>query len=982
MFEDVPASLALALAIAFVPAALHWWRGRALVRLADDPALPERLLANRRRAGAVLGVTILMLLVGWPDTAVWTIPLTIGARAAAAYPLRKALYGETWSLAQYLWFWTRLIVSVYGFWIALLLLPVLAGYSRSFDWLMAAALAAPLVWLSTRHGRSIRYALGARPLPDAALLARFAPMVEACKVGPVAFEYVDLRGGAISNALALPSATDPAVLFTSTLLAQLDEDEITAICAHELAHLEHFNPHRLRVLNTVTYGLIAIAAIAAPLARLAGVTWSILPFLTVAAAIVSVLAWRARDRQRNETASDLRAVELTGHPEALVTALTKGYTFARIPRRLDAQVERHATHPSLARRIRAIRDAGGTAPAALGSTPTFAAARGLAAVTFHDACLQWAEGDAAVHTLNYAYLSEMRLDARTSGAPTLVVVERTGRRWELPLAASDVARAQSVLDVVDGRLAEPAAAPRVWPRAVRALAAFAALTGGMGGQVALALVALIAMAQPASPLLAAAGVAALTTAAIVVRDFSDGTFLGVAGLVALFGVLLLVTAWTSRRDEMPKQTPAAIAVLGICAALAMSVVIFSGLDPVRLYQSSRSFPGAAVLVLGVAGALALWSVPVARPAAALLAAAGIAVASAGSTLFLNLFGSDPFLVRSEAMIVKTVDAAPSAEFTVPFPVSDIRLSPAGGHVAAVSFQDADAEDDEFMPAAFRIGPARGPLTRLRADDVAFVDEDHLLAFVKPEPGEAEVRLLELNAQPTIVWQQHVRDLQSAHLTFKPATRTWRLMGWDRARNLVRLEGVVGQAGSEETRWPAQDVRGGWAESMTSSGGNALLVRSEFDIGMLGRGGLLRWGWLFRPQAETHIVSMRAAAPANVTVSRLGAQCAAVALEDERLVCTSYDGTLTRVASLDPAGRVTPIGSLAGRFVGYERTGAGWLTGWAEASPIAVRIATREALRIKGPAAARVSRIAAVDHLLATVSFTHASSTIRLYPLPN
>ena len=85
-----------------------------------------------------------------------------------------------------------------------------------------------------------------------------------------------------------------------------------------------------------------------------------------------------------------------------------------------------------------------------------------------------------------------------------------------------------------------------------------------------------------------------------------------------------------------------------------------------------------MLELGVAGALALWSVPVARPAAVLLAAAGIAVASAGSTLFLNLFGSDPFLVRSEAMIVKTVDAAPSAEFTVPFPVSDIRLSPACG----------------------------------------------------------------------------------------------------------------------------------------------------------------------------------------------------------------------------------------------------------------------------------------------------------------
>lgn len=45
-------------------------------------------------------------------------------------------------------------------------------------------------------------------------------------------------------------------MFTDTLLARLEADECAAICAHEISHLEHFNPRRLRRLNLITYALI------------------------------------------------------------------------------------------------------------------------------------------------------------------------------------------------------------------------------------------------------------------------------------------------------------------------------------------------------------------------------------------------------------------------------------------------------------------------------------------------------------------------------------------------------------------------------------------------------------------------------------------------------------------------------------------------------------------------------------------------------
>ena len=152
----------------------------------------------------------------------------------------------------------------------------------------------------------------------------------------------------------------------------------------------------------------------------------------------------------------MRAVALTGDPDALARALTKIHAYAHLPRRVGATHEQQASHPSLARRVKAIQSA----------TPGRAADRhcqcdilseptGRLKVTFADARLEWREGDAALHSLSYSHLTELRLHARPSGPTRLLVVERSGRRWDMPLADGDAGRAQAVLDLVDGQLAEP-----------------------------------------------------------------------------------------------------------------------------------------------------------------------------------------------------------------------------------------------------------------------------------------------------------------------------------------------------------------------------------------------------------------------------------------------------------------------------------------------------------------------------------------------
>ena len=146
------------------------------------------------------------------------------------------------------------------------------------------------------------------------------------------------------------------MLFLDSLLDQLPPEQITAILAHEVAHLEQF--HRRRLLGIyITMTLLIVLLMAG-----SGVAALIVPGFESWSWILSVVGvftamWlRARRMQTHETDADLRAIELCGDPDALIRGLIRIYEINHIPRRWSSVTEERATHPSLARRIRTIRD--------------------------------------------------------------------------------------------------------------------------------------------------------------------------------------------------------------------------------------------------------------------------------------------------------------------------------------------------------------------------------------------------------------------------------------------------------------------------------------------------------------------------------------------------------------------------------------------------------------------------------------------------
>ena len=130
--------------VAVLPGAFTLWRNRSVARLADDPALPERLLANRTHGGVAYGTCFAILVFTAGNHLAWALPLLIVTRMAAGYPLRRILHRETWGLGAYLSFFLRLMFTTFGFWILLAATPGLVALTGSHDWIVAGGLAVVL----------------------------------------------------------------------------------------------------------------------------------------------------------------------------------------------------------------------------------------------------------------------------------------------------------------------------------------------------------------------------------------------------------------------------------------------------------------------------------------------------------------------------------------------------------------------------------------------------------------------------------------------------------------------------------------------------------------------------------------------------------------------------------------------------------------------------------------------------------------------
>lgn len=975
-----PGSVLLIVFIALLPALVSWWDGRAFKRRLDDPTLPERLHAARVRRGSTFGAALVLLAVASIDALTWSLPLMLAAMLVAAYPLRRALFAETWSLTRYVWFFIRLTVAVWGFWLMLPAAPFIVTAAGSFDWLAALLLGSSMLGFNARYAETLRFILKVRPVDDPVLTSRFQALVQKSGIPMPRFEYVPLHGGVIANALALPSVRQSSVLFSETQLERLEPDETVAICAHELAHLEHFDQAFLRRLNIENIALIVSGVLVGPVGRLVGLNSFLLPQGVWLLALLGVLVRRARDRQRNETASDLRAIQLCGDAEALVRGLTRLYTMARHPRRFDQQHERQATHPSLARRIRDIRAAAGLAAASLGDAATFAAADGRTTVTFEQDSVNWFEGEAATHTLNYAYLAELRVQVRGSRPPSLVAVERSGRRWEMPLAQDDLARAQSVLDIVDGRLPEPASAPAalVWPKLGRAFLLMGAMIGLASGQLAMAFVAFLAILKPAAPLVAAAGIASMATAAVILRQGFYGLPFTELGLIlGGLGVVLLGIAHTKRDEDVSARARMAVASLGVLAALAVIAFLLGGTDPIALHQSAQSITAAPILLLAFAGALTLWRSKTAKYAAIPVIVLAAGMTGTAATSFLDRFGDDIFISPAPSLQWMEAKGPVIGQFTISVTGDSLQLSPRGRLIAVVEHRYYDEHEVE---TTFHVGRAGHTLTTITADDLLFVDEERVL-ISRTVGGGVELTEAQAASPQHPTWRVQVADLDDPQLSFDSTTRRWRLLGWNQRRAVIAAGGVLGSPEVRRREWTSPARDGGWVKSLAASNEHMLLVEAHYTPGLLQRCGLWRLAWLVQPDLETRFRFASTAQDLGIVTSRLDATCFAGALNRESLTCSAFDGTRTRFISVDPGSRqVSQLGWIDGRYASSSRPNNGWLTGWHNSTPMALNLQRHIAVRGEQTGGYRVFAIAGADDVIGTLSYNGNGSTIRLIRL--
>ena len=335
----------LAAVLTAAPALYALARGRRMVARKSEPTIRMELV--RHRTGLYAMLVICATAAGMLASCWALAPAALLLAMAGSFGSRRRLYGETWGFAAWALQSVRLLVGILGPMFALALAPA-AVLSLGDRWWIGGLLLAPalVVWVRNQP-RFTTWALGARPLGEAALEERLARIVERSEIDGVKVYRAGHPGGVLANAVALTGPGQRRVVFGETLLRELSSEETTAIFAHEIAHTEEHAPRwESGRMGRTSVVLPVAAALALPaMLRLSGV-----PLVTgglVAGLVVVVgLAAVAVRRRKHEAECDLRAVELGADPEALIRGLTKLHDLALIPRRFTPAMERSATRRS------------------------------------------------------------------------------------------------------------------------------------------------------------------------------------------------------------------------------------------------------------------------------------------------------------------------------------------------------------------------------------------------------------------------------------------------------------------------------------------------------------------------------------------------------------------------------------------------------------------------------------------------------------
>ena len=775
----------------------------------------------------------------------WALPLFVVAFLVGGFPLRRTLYGETWSAAAYVRYTLFSFVGAAGFWLSLAFAPLLI-FALVHGWapgtspvqgaaiigvLVALALAAweyayPLLWLGLHR---------ASPLERADLTSRFDDIIRRSTVAsrpPRVFRY-GVPGAYVMNAVALPSTRQPRVAFGDSLLELLAPDEIAAVFAHEVAHLEHFDRRRVTWLRAITY-LLVLGATALPAVMFATTptfAWTVKLLWPII--VIVLLLLRIAKSQAHETESDLRAGVLTGDPEAMVRALTKLHHYSRMPRRWPYDFERAASHPSLARRIQALRTQGAAAAA-----PPAAAAAKLGAPTvlrstepgtyaaLDDTRAYWFEGvpaDVTVESMAelrehatsyravaYTDLTELRVAVVRAGGRMLLARDRSGKTWSIPLRADDVASAQQALDVLDVRLSTHVRED--WAMKARAAATLLALAlvGAMDFSWSWFPL-ILTLVKPSAASLAAMGSMVIarvvlgalagTLGASALGGTWPAAWLSVAAMVGI-GMWACRLAWRwARAEERPTTQPLAIVAVAIAAILpvsALAITTYGGSIVAPVFSSSQE-PAAALAIplLGVGAAILTYRDKLRRRSGAVLCVLALALGGVG-------VDGHRLFTRGIAKIAWTpAQAEVTGRVTLSGHGHRLELSPTGQRFAVQSVgrrpaRYADAGHEQWVSLwRFTIGSVAGARRTAEAFELTFLDDEHVL-LLRPSPTSADSLDLSVEradgGDSRAPWRLAIPAYYAPTLMVSRAAGTWRVTGYDVDASAIVTS--VGRIGSD------------------------------------------------------------------------------------------------------------------------------------------------------------------------------------------
>jgi hypothetical protein len=638
-------------------------------------------------------------------------------------------------------------------------------------------------------------------------------------------------------------------------------------------------------------------------------------------ALMLALAMWMLARRGDGRSGDLRAVALCEDAPALVRALSVVHAVRRIPRRLSAFDEETSAHPSLARRLQAIREAAGLAPAALVS-PVVLSAPDLARVVVLDAeRVQWLEGVSAgvareadavrvsadsVRSLAYRQLTDLRLVTGRRGATWLRATHRSGRSWSAPIRTQDLAAAQTALDVIDERLSAEHSVTRRRGALLIAFAAAAAVSAWaqVGPSPIIVLAALVAARPRQSPSWVVAlliGVWAVQHG-IAARAAMPSLVAPLTAALMAVGAMAFVVGPAVRRRAVLRPTPGQTAA--VTGALAGFAVVL----------------GADVLWVARLAAAPIPSWRVDAVALALLAATIVVAlgqwrrrwvsAAAGAALGLAVFQWGPAAVAAWAPLASGTPLAahevstPSSR-VVPLDASARRLvvSP-----SASQFAVQIGRSRTNMPYDTVLARFDGPPRHLSAYDLAFVDDTVALLIGRGITG-LELKALPLDSAAVpdpLAWSIALPAVYEPRLSVDAPSGVWTIVGWhpDEA-DAISVTGRIGDDARQVKRWaiPGEDAHASFSYLPA--------LDTAFSVT---RTSLTHWPALLSrlagvPEHRWELWKLDGKTGATVAVTAADLTCLDPLARDEVLLCLARHPTHTVIWSVDGrTGRITEVGA--------------------------------------------------------------------------